>query len=226
VAMGDLARQVNHDVKNGLVPIRHVLRHLDDIARERPGALPEIYAERRGTLESSVSYLEALARNYARLSPAAAPETCEVNALVAELVRGLAAGGMVEARTGEAVPPVLADRLMLRRVLENLIGNAVESLDGQDQRQVTVTTERIAGQSGPAVRVTVADTGRGMSRAELARAFDDFFSTKTGGSGLGLSIARRLVSDMGGTLRLETEPGRGTRAIVELPARPEAGMPS
>ena len=72
-AMGDLARQVNHDIKNGLVPIRNVLRHLDEVARHEPEPLAAMFAERRGTLESSVSYLETLARNYARLSPAATP---------------------------------------------------------------------------------------------------------------------------------------------------------
>jgi signal transduction histidine kinase len=62
-----------------------------------------------------------------------------------------------------------------------------------------------------------------MTRAELDRAFDDFHTTKEGGTGLGLSIVRRLVLDVGGALRLETEPGSGTCAIVELPAHP-AGL--
>jgi signal transduction histidine kinase len=63
----------------------------------------------------------------------------------------------------------------------------------------------------------VADNGPGMSRTELDRAFDDFHTTKPGGTGLGLSIVRRLVLDLGGTLRIETAPGSGTRAILELP---------
>jgi signal transduction histidine kinase len=58
-----------------------------------------------------------------------------------------------------------------------------------------------------------------MSKAELDRAFDDFHTTKAGGTGLGLSIVRRLVLDLGGALRIETAPGTGTRAIVELPVR-------
>ncbi|HET9041020.1 MAG TPA: ATP-binding protein, partial [Gemmatimonadales bacterium] len=75
------------------------------------------------------------------------------------------------------------------------------------------------------VRVTVTDTGPGMSRAELDRAFDDFHTTKEGGTGLGLSIVRRLVLDLGGSLRIETAPGAGTRAIVELPVRAGARAP-
>jgi signal transduction histidine kinase len=214
IAMGDLARQVNHDIKNGLVPIRNVLRHFDEVAAERPGSLAELYRERRGTLESSVTYLETLARNYARITPAPSPEPCDVNALVEELARGDDRGGRLRTALAPGLPPVPADRLMLRRVLENLLRNALESLDGQGGT-VTVTT-------GPSddrgVRIVVSDTGRGMSREELARAFDDFFTTKPGGTGLGLSIARRLVLDLGGALRIETEPGAGTRAVVELPA--------
>jgi signal transduction histidine kinase len=213
VAMGDLARQVNHDVKNGLVPIRNVLRHFDEVARDQPASLAELYRERRGTLESSVAYLETLARNYARISPAPSREPCDVNALVEQLVHGSEPGGRLMAALGTGIPSVAADRLMLRRVLENLIGNAVESLDGREG-QVTVSTEAAPGGG---VRITVADTGRGMSREELDHAFDDFFTTKPGGTGLGLSIARRLVLDLGGTLRIETEPGAGTRAVVELP---------
>jgi signal transduction histidine kinase len=85
---------------------------------------------------------------------------------------------------------------------------------------VTVATEA----AGALVRVTVTDTGPGMSRAELDRAFDDFHTTKEGGTGLGLSIVRRLVLDLGGALRMETAPGAGTRAIVELPVDPGAGV--
>jgi signal transduction histidine kinase len=213
VAMGDLARQVNHDIKNGLVPIRNVLRHLDEVAADRPDSLAELYRERRGTLESSVAYLDTLARNYARISPAPSREPCDVNTLVEELARGEDGGGRLRTALAPGLPAVAADRLMLRRVLENLIGNALESLD-RPEGVVTVTTEP----SDRAVRIIVSDTGRGMSREELARAFDDFFTTKPGGTGLGLSIARRLVLDLGGSLRIETEPGAGTRAVVELPA--------
>ena len=69
----------------------------------------------------------------------------------------------------------------------------------------------------PTITITVADTGKGMTKAELDRAFEDFHSTKPGGTGLGLSIVRRLVLDANGVLRVETQPGAGSRFIVELP---------
>lgn len=219
VATGDLARQVNHDVKNGLVPIRNVLRHLAQVARDDPASLPRVFNERRGTLESSLEYLDTLARNYARLSPAARREACDVNAVVEEVVHGAPAGrGTVTAELASALPPVPADRLVLRRILENLVSNAVDSVADRNGGVVTVGTERITSPAGALVRVTVGDTGPGMSRAQLDRAFEDFHTTKEGGTGLGLSIVRRLVLDLGGTLRIETAPGAGTRAIIELPA--------
>jgi signal transduction histidine kinase len=218
MATGDLARQVNHDIKNGLVPIRNVLRHLAQTARDEPAALPRIFEERRGTLDSSLAYLDTLARNYARLSPAPRA-ACDVNAVVAELVRGIDASPVIlRAEPAPALPPVSADPLVLRRILENLVGNAVDSVAGRDDGVVTVAAETFGPLASLQVRVTVADTGPGMSRPELDRAFDDFHTTKDGGTGLGLSIVRRLVLDLGGALRIETAPGTGTRAIVELPA--------
>lgn len=218
VAMADLARQVNHDIKNGLVPIRNVLRHLDQVAGEEPAALPRVFEERKATLESSVAYLDTLARNYARLAPAAAPGRCDVNAVVAEVLQAPRSGPPIRAELAQELPPVGVDRLMLRRVIENLIGNAADAAAEREGATVTVSTER-AGRDGQGsvVRVHVTDTGSGMTRAELDRAFDDFYTTKTGGTGLGLSIVRRLVLDLGGSLRIDTEPGAGTRATVEIP---------
>ena len=219
-ATGDLARQVNHDIKNGLVPIRNVVRHLGQVARDEPASLARVYAEREGTLETSLAYLDTLARNYARLSPALQRQACDLNAVVEEVLH---AAGPTAATLGTsldaALPPVAADRLVLRRILENLVSNAVESLAGRDGGTVTVSTEQARPTGQPVrVRVTVADTGPGMSRGQLDRAFDDFHTTKEGGTGLGLSIVRRLVLDLDGALRIETAPGEGTRAIVEFPA--------
>jgi signal transduction histidine kinase len=177
-----------------------------------------VFEERKGTLESSVAYLETLARNYARLAPAASPGQCDVNAVIAEVLKAPRRGPPIQARLADALPPVGVDRLMLRRVIENLVGNASDAAGERAGATVTVSTES-AGRDGQGwvVRIHVTDSGPGMSRTELDRAFDDFYTTKTGGTGLGLSIVRRLVLDLGGSLRIDTEPGAGTRATVEIP---------
>jgi signal transduction histidine kinase len=211
IAIGDLARQVNHDVKNGLAPLRNVFRHLTQVARDKPNELPQVFTERQGTVESSINYLETLAANYAKLSPVSERKSTDVNAVVRETIGG---STLVKAKLADQLPPVSADALVLRRIVENLVSNAVDSLDGKSG-SVTVTTE----QGRNLVRIAVSDTGRGMSKAELDRAFDDFYTTKTGGTGLGLSIVRRLVLDSSGSLNVETEPGKGSTFIVEIPTQ-------
>ncbi len=219
IAMGDLARQVNHDIKNGLTPIRNVFRHFTETAATEPERLSAVFRERQGTIEAGIAYLENLAGNYARLYPAPAHEPCDVRHVIRETIGRLGAAGTPELRVelAEDLPLVCTDQLVLRRILENLVGNAVDSLDG---RPGTVTISAAAGTPAngrPSVRITVADTGKGMTRPELDRAFDDFYSSKPGGTGLGLSIVRRLVLDANGALRVETQPGAGSRFIVELP---------
>jgi signal transduction histidine kinase len=210
-AFGDLARQVNHDVKNGLAPVRNVFRHLDEVARDQPERLPAVFGERRGTIESGLTYLERLAGNYARLAPTVGWQVCDLTALLREVAAGAGPAG-VRLETPDAIPPLRTDPLALRRVVENLVRNAAESLDGE---RGTVT---LAADATPTVvRIRVTDTGRGMTREELDRAFEPFYTTKPAGSGLGLAIVRRLVADLGGTLRVTSEPGRGTEAVVELP---------
>lgn len=225
VAMGDLARQVNHDIKNGLIPIRNVLRHLVQAAGEGPERLAGAFQDRQTTVESSVSYLEKLATNYARLYPQPAREPCDVNEVVRETLRRIGSPGQATVRSelADGLPPARTDALVLRRILENLVGNAVDSLELRPGT-VTVSTGSSGSTNGGAtVRITVADTGKGMSRSELERVFDDFYTTKAGGTGLGLSIVRRLVLDANGALRVETEPGTGTRFIVELPGEGTGG---
>ncbi|MBA3444714.1 MAG: HAMP domain-containing protein [Gemmatimonadales bacterium] len=220
-AVGDLARQVNHDVKNGLAPIRNVLRHFSQVARQEPGGLAAVFEERKGTLESSVEYLETLARNYARLSPTVERAPCNVNALVEQVLRNTSVDGTVlQTNLSQAMPHAIGDSLMIRRVLENLVGNAVDSLAGRPGGGTVAVTTAIAGGVGAEqkVRITVADTGPGMSRKQLDQAFDDFYTTKAEGTGLGLSIVRRLILDLNGSLHVETEPGAGTSFVVELPA--------
>ncbi len=218
-ATGELAQQVNHDMKNGLAPLRNVLRHLAQIARDHPAELPKVFAERRHTLASSLSYLESLAAQYAKLSLTTETQLCDVNAVTREAVQQVPAGSAeLTLQLAGALPEARIDPLALRRILQNLVSNAVESL-ASEPGLVTVSTAPAAEEGQPPiVRVVVEDTGKGMTEVELERAFQDFYSSKPGGTGLGLSIVRRLVADASGRLRVETSPGAGSRFIVELPA--------
>jgi signal transduction histidine kinase len=217
--VGDLARQVNHDIKNGLIPLRNVVRHLTQLEREEPDKLAAVFAERRPTIDSSIAYLETLAVSYQRLSPPLDRRDCDLNALVTDVTRAAQGHEHVAFETDLAgLPRVVGDPVAFRRILENLIANAVDSLQSQAGR-IAVST-RVVERNGdlPTVRVTVADSGRGMSSEETKRIFDDFYTTKEGGTGLGLSIVRRLVMDLHGTINVDSGPGRGTRFTIDIPA--------
>ncbi len=113
------------------------------------------------------------------------------------------------------LPPVFGDPLALRRILDNLVANAAQSLTAADGA-ITIST----ASDDRVVRMLVADTGRGMTQDELTRALAGFYSTKPHGTGLGLSVVRRLVADHGGAVHVDTAPRRGTIVIIELPTHP------
>jgi signal transduction histidine kinase len=173
-----------------------------------------VFGERRPTLESGIGYLDTLARNYARLTPRLERRSLDVNAVVREVARSAEAGGVaVQTRLADSLPPGLGDPVVLRRILDNLLRNALESLPAGGG---TVTFETRRGSDG-AVQIAVADTGCGMTEHELARAFDDFYTTKAGGTGLGLSVVRRLTADLDASLDVVSEPSRGTTFTIALP---------
>jgi len=237
--VGELARQINHDIKNGLIPLRNVMRHLAQVQRDEPDTLQQVFAERRQTLDSSMGYLETLATSYLRLSRPPERRECNLNAIVTDVVGPAKAGPAVHehidpARAGLPVhehngiefvtdlttplPAVVGDPISFRRIIENLTANAVDSLESKPGR-ISISTEVVARDGElPLVRVTVADTGRGMTNDEAGRIFTDFYTTKEGGTGLGLSIVRRLVMDLNGRINVDSEPGRGTRITIDIPA--------
>ncbi|MFO7653462.1 MAG: HAMP domain-containing sensor histidine kinase [Candidatus Krumholzibacteriia bacterium] len=225
--LGEVARQVNHDVRNGLTPLRNVVRHLAEVAAAAPQDLARVFAERRGTLEAGLTHLEALAGHYRRLSVHGRAESCDLGAAArqaADALLGSPAGGRpggvpvdLRVRVAAGLPPVESDPVSLRRILDNLLRNALESLaDGGGRVEISVD------RSPDGVVLTVADTGCGIPPADLERIFDDFYTTKPAGSGLGLSNVRRLVADAGGAVTVRSDPGAGSVFRVTFPVAREA----
>jgi signal transduction histidine kinase len=224
--LGELARQVNHDIKNGLAPLRHVLRHLGEVAERDPTGLATVFQERRPTLDSSLGYLADLAANYARLSQRPRQQSCDLNRLVRTVFIGAGSPAAVHLNLGNHLPTVQADPVGLRRIIENLLRNALDSLAGRPEGRIEVSTSLRPAVAGPDpapadLALVVADNGCGIPAEDRERIFADFYTTKPDGTGLGLSIVRRLVADFGGRITCESEPGRGTIFTVLLPAEPD-----
>lgn len=214
-ATGDLARQVNHDLKNAFPPLRNVVRHLAEVS-ERPDELARVFRERRTTLDHGLTYLEELSANWQRLATRPTREPVDL----VEVARQVA-NGRPEVTVDAAAGPwlVRADPFGLRRVLENVVENALEA----GARRVAVRIAA-AAESADAVTCRVTDDGPGIPAERLAAITEPHFTTKERGGGLGLSIVKRLVADYEGQLRFES-PGRGTTVVVTFPRAHPGEMP-
>ena len=138
-----------------------------------------------------------------------------VDALVEPYLQALEGAVTFARSVPEGLPDVEVDRALTTRALANLVENALQAI-GQ-RGTVTVDAAAEAGPEGrPGVSIAIADSGSGMDADALARAFEPYFSTKAGGTGLGLPIAKRNIEASGGTVRMTS--GAGTRVTVWLPA--------
>jgi two-component system nitrogen regulation sensor histidine kinase NtrY len=115
----------------------------------------------------------------------------------------------------DGLAPVRADAALLRSVIVNLIDNAAEALENASVRQISVST-RLRAESDT-IEIAVSDTGHGISPQDKDKLFLPHFSTKERGTGLGLAIAARIISEHGGSLRVEDNLPQGSRFIIELP---------
>jgi signal transduction histidine kinase len=135
-------------------------------------------------------------------------------------------GCVLESSVDDGLPPVLGDPKALRHALENLVGNAVK-YGAKDGHWIGVFASRAEGGSA-AVEIRVADRGPGIPEHEQRRIFDPFFrgaraiQDQIHGTGLGLSLVKKIVEAHGGSVRVKSAPMRGTEFIVRIPAAPEA----
>ena len=221
LAWGEMARQVAHEIKNPLTPIRLGIQHLQRArAQGGPGrrTFDTTFEETAERILAEIDRLDAIARAFSRFAspPAEALplEPVDLYAAAREVVNLYALGGAQagtrfelagEPAGSEAAP--LARRDEVKEVLVNLLENARHA----GAHAVTVRVSE-AGR-----RLAVEDDGRGIAPEALPRVFDPAFSTTSSGSGLGLAIARRLVESWGGTITLASELGRGTTVTIGLP---------
>ncbi len=226
-AWKEVARRVAHEIKNPLTPIslsaEQTRRHID-----RLGALmdshalnsPSIATIRRCSevTSSSVETLRSLVDQFSSLAefPTARPQPTDLNATV-ERALALFSGRLGSIRIvrdlAPDLPPVLADPEALKRALSNLVDNAAEAMQGALYRELHVSTNVL--DSG-LVELAIADTGSGLTDEMRERLFLPYFSTKQRGTGLGLAISAKIIQEVGGTIRAESNIPAGARFILEL----------
>jgi signal transduction histidine kinase len=218
-AVGTMAAGLAHEVRNPLNSASLQLTLLERRLARGEGArevLPITHI-----IKSEIERLDRLVRDFLAFSQPRPLEAgvVEVGPLiegVAELIRPVAEGARVKLATelGDGVPAIAGDAERLRQVLLNLTRNSLEAL--QDRGGHLTLRARDPGEVGAgAVEIDVEDDGPGFS--EDLPVFDAFFTTKEQGTGLGLPLVHRIVTDHGGSVRVQSRPGR-TCFTLRLPA--------
>jgi two-component system, LuxR family, sensor kinase FixL len=136
------------------------------------------------------------------------------------ILRGNEGGFQPVLKLAPELPPVLADRVQIEKVLLNLVQNGVEAMRAAGMTAAGMTIEIETAALDSEARVSVRDNGPGMDAQTLQRIFDPFFTTKVSGLGMGLAISRSIVERNGGKLWAEHRPGDGACFHMTLPFAP------
>jgi signal transduction histidine kinase len=215
---------VAHEIRNPLnfinLSIDHVRQRLHPEEAERRESFDRIL----GSMKSEISRLNRLVGDFLsfgkpmRLHPRACALSQvleDVAALVDHKAKDQGIALALDAEAG--LPEVVADPELLKTCFLNLMINAVDAMPDGGSLRVSVGKAARRGDGPQELVVTVADTGSGMSPEEVRAAFEPYFSTKETGLGLGLALTHKIVTDHGGSIALESTPGRGTTATITLP---------
>jgi two-component system nitrogen regulation sensor histidine kinase NtrY len=221
-AWREVARRIAHEIKNPLTPILLAVQQIKnkyDGADERYQKLVndsvEIVTEEVGGLRRMVEEFSAFAK-----LPNAKFETGEINTFINEfLAKHAFFDGQIKIdwQRDEKETILQFDRLLMERVLYNIIENAIHATVHRElnDRKLVIETQLV--EDGDRFRISFSDNGTGISNEDKPRIFDPYFTTKPEGTGLGLAIVKKIVLEHGGKLDVEDNPAGGARFIIELP---------
>jgi signal transduction histidine kinase len=224
-ALGRLSTVVAHEVRNPLMIIKGSLRVL-----RREGAMPDEVREAAADIDTQVARLDRVVGDVLdfarplRIEPASVDASAIAREAAHAALEG-AAGMSVHFSFEPGAGSLVTDGERLRSALVNLVANARDSLQARLERDpaaaepatVAVGSRRL--DSGRLL-LWVEDAGEGIAAPDLPHVFEPYFTTKRTGTGLGLAITRKAIEALGGTLRLESRQGTGTRVEIELPPSP------
>jgi signal transduction histidine kinase len=215
--LGRFAAQMAHDLKNPLAAVKGAVQFLQE-ERTRGRPLDE-HAGFLDLMAAQLVRMQSTVHEYQRLGRMEVAVTrFDLNDLVRDVVAlpdvDGAGGVAVGLQLDSATPELDGDRDLLARAIENLVRNAVEAMPAGGRLDISTQL------TDATVLVTVVDSGVGMDPSTVESAFDEFFTTKASGTGLGLPFVRRVAEAHGGRVSLTSRRGRGTRIELQLPVGP------
>ncbi|MFI5201221.1 MAG: ATP-binding protein, partial [Candidatus Kapaibacterium sp.] len=222
LAWKEMARQVAHEIKNPLTPMKLSVQHLEHAHEAKDPNFNTIFRRVIRTMREQIDVLTRIATEFAHFGAMPRRRWGAVDIRkVADSAVALFDAERSRIRfiidVPKNLPRVHSDEEELRRAFVNLLRNSVQAIDGWG-----VIVLRARSEQGM-VHIHVRDTGFGMQEETLKKVFDPNFSTKTSGMGLGLAIVKKTITDMAGTIRVESQPGQGTTFFIDLPARADLG---
>src|SRR5215510_791258 len=211
-AWREVARRLAHEIKNPLTPIQLSAERMRRQLASAPEPMHSLVEECTGTIVAEVESLKGLVDEFAQFARMPSPRTVptDLARLIAEtlaLYDGLVSDVTIKRRFANDIPLVRLDVEQLRRVVINLVDNAIEAMD----RKGEIVIETQLDRANRLVRVIVADDGPGIPAVERDKLFLPYYSTKRRGSGLGLAIVRRIIAEHGGNIEVGDSSPRGTR---------------
>ncbi len=221
-AWEEIARRLAHEIKNPLSPIQLAVENLKRARERSPETFDAALAIESKTILEEVASLRALVDEFARFAQLPRPSVgaCDPRAILDKALalysaRIASMSIAVDVRVEEAPGTICADAEQIGRVLKNVIANALDAIEGRQERRITVTIRR----RGATVSFVVADTGRGFDAEALRRVFTPYFTTRAdrGGTGLGMAISQRIAVEHGGSLHVATGPAGGAVVTLTLP---------
>jgi signal transduction histidine kinase len=216
-AWAEMARQVAHEIKNPLTPIQLSAEHLRRVHADRGEPMGPVLEGCVTSILGQVTLLRQIAAEFSSFasSPTARRQPADPVKLVHDVVEPyrVPLAGRISFQNDVAapLPPVMIDRTLASRALANVVENALHAMPGEGRLHLAARVE------GPWVVLDVEDTGVGMDEEALGRVFEPYFSTKSGGTGLGLPIANRNIELSGGIVSVQSQKGRGTTVTIRLP---------
>jgi nitrogen fixation/metabolism regulation signal transduction histidine kinase len=222
LAWGEMARQVAHEVKNPLTPIKLSIQHIRRAWDDGSPEFGKILERNADAMLAEIDRLATIAKTFSRFGapqePGSSPlEPVDAGRVVEEVMRlyGATEGGVAfEVEVQKGLPRVQARVSELKEALINLLENARAAMREGGRVAVRV----IPGQLHGSVEIRVVDQGSGIPEDLMPKVFEPHFSTRTTGTGLGLAIVRRLVESWGGVVSLESTAGEGTTVTLIIPA--------
>ena len=219
VAWAEMAQKVAHEIKNPLTPIQLSAEHILRVYDDKSGDFEKALRESASYIIGEVENLRRIAQEFLELSRVTSltKEIFDLREVIGEVVSPYRNVISERIRFREVVEgekfPVEADKSKIKIAFRNIFINAIEAIHGRGEIEIRLRAEK------ENLVLVIRDSGIGMAKDLVDRIFDPYFSTKDVGTGLGLPIAKKIIEDHGGAIRVESEVQKGTAITISLPRK-------